>query len=394
MGKASKFSRLCAAFVVLAFGVSVLAGFPQWYSNKFGLLKNEIEDNIQLPGETMLNGLFVRYLDFTGTRFLNGVIILNDDRLLLNIIPNPPLLTERAKAVAELNDYLKSRDIDFIFMGVPNGMRDNAELPKGIENTVIQDSERFISLLGENGVKTLDYRQMMRDKYADFAEAYYWGDHHWRAETALWAYGQLGTLLNEEYGFAMDEKTWDPLEYEYIRFTDTFIGHMSRRLGKRKEDVTALKPKFPTDFVITDALTDKTLAFGDFTDVFIPESKNKDNDSFTYGNLNDEFLKFTRYTNLMTENDKKVLLIGDSFMLPFATYLASSLACLDVFYLESVGDAHRLQQWDLYPMLETREYDLVLLLCYEGVIQAEGQDMENSRLHFGERPSAFRIGLP
>jgi hypothetical protein len=390
MEKSVVFNRLCAAMVMLAFCALFAYKLPGWYAGKFNTVKAEIEKLYETPpGETYLKRLFWYYTKYSGARLVNGVVILNDGRLIWSFLQNPPLLEERADVIIGLNDYLGSRDIPLIFMRAPNGMRDYSDLPKGFGSTVLEDGVRFMSLLQENGVKTLDYRELMTKEYEDFADAFFWGDHHWKAETALWAYGRLGTLLNDEYGFGLDEKTWDANEYERIVFENAFFGDISYRIAPAdmREDITALEPKFETDFIITNAIKSEVLAQGDFADVFMPVSKDRNNKYFHYVHLNRYYDGFFEYTNLSADNDKKVLLIGDSFTVPFATYLAVSIEYVDVLYLQNTGNVNEWQQKKLYSLLETIEYDLVLFLCYDDVILYGGENIQNDRMYLGEPPN-------
>ncbi|MDR1753623.1 MAG: hypothetical protein LBR74_01805 [Eubacterium sp.] len=384
---ASYFSRICAVIAMAALCALFVRRASGFYTVKFSELKSNIESQFATPPkDDFLKNMFWDYLKHTNRNAANGVIIMNDGRLVLERISAPPLLAERAEIIIELSDYLQAQNTPFLFLRAPDPMRDNADMPKGFENTVIEDGARFLSLLNDGGVDALDLRAEMTKDYEDFSDTFYWGDHHWNVEGALWAFGKVGAIMNRDYSFQLDKRTWNPQEYEHITLNEAFIGYASNRVGRIKEDITVLIPKFDTNFVISNKFLDgshqdegKTLAFGSFLDVFAPAAKDRNKTSFSYENLNvvgSGLIK--QYVNLAIKEDKKVLLLSDSFAYPFVTYLATAVKNVDYLYL-----AYRENQ-RIYSMLKNKKYDLVLYLAYDGTILEGGTDIEKDRMYLGE----------
>ncbi|MDR1753879.1 MAG: hypothetical protein LBR74_03105 [Eubacterium sp.] len=394
---------LCVLFIGNLANTIIKADFIERFSKNKSNILATIEDYFNFPDalSSLLTSIQTPYLKITDRTKVNGVITLKDGRLIQEKISNPPLLDERAEVIIELNRYLENKNIPFLFVRVPNAMRDNSDLPPLVSDTVtvLEDSARFMAMLNDNGVDTLDLRVEMTRDFADYAENFYWGDHHWNVDGALWAYGKTGEYLNNTYGFKLDCKTWNPQEYERISFSKTFVGSMSRRLTREREDIIALHPKFLTNYEVTEkTITENATigyATGNFVDVFIPKLKNEDNKDFGYADLNssggldtNSIETYVRYINAEEQENKKILLIGDSFAIVFASYLSTAVKQIDYEYLVDDGSTYK-DEYRIYQMFNNESYDLVLFLIYDVIILAEGDNIESDRMYLGNPPNGY-----
>ena len=388
MTKKAVLNRFCATIAVLALITIFFPRMSGLYAEKFNQSKATIESYFGKPAkEDLLKRLYRSYLYATGRSYINGIYILNDGRLHLNLESpsGPTLLSERANVIIELNNYLSEKNTPFLFIRCPNKLKDNSEIPRGYKSTGFQDSARFMAMLNAGGVDTLDLREEMINEGFDFTEMFYWGDHHWTAPAALWGFGKAGTLMNEIYGFNLDDRTWNPLEYEQITLNKTFVGTESLRVSNVSEDITVLVPKFKTEFEILPLPENpddeaEILASGDFAEVFTPKLLGNNSD-FTYVHLN-AVRNNKRYRNIgSAPNTNKVLLIGDSFAVPFVTYLANAVEFVDYLYLDNAGNQK------FYPLLENEHYDLVIFLLYDGTLVSDGTNIEKDRMYLGESPA-------
>jgi hypothetical protein len=351
-----------------------------------------------LPTEELSKNLFWEYLSLTKRNYVNGNIILNDGRLAAYKMQAPPLLEERADIAVKLNDYLRQRNIPFLFLRAPDPTRDNSDMPAGYENTVYEDGKRFLSILNDNGVATVDLREEMVNAFPDFSETFYWGDHHWNTKGALWAYEQTAARLIDDFGFQIDPRTWDINEYEQILYKDAFIGSASMQVGFVREDIVTFVPKFPTAYIITQKIRDtynpiewRPNGAGSFKDVFLYAPKDNEKNEYDYGklnvqvdfNINKRLSTTGRYINELAAGDKSVLLIGDSFGATLSPFLSTAFKHLDYMYLDSVNA----DNMDLYPLLEESQYDMVIFLASEVTLLANGTKIDKDRLYIGEPPS-------
>jgi hypothetical protein len=372
---------------------------PEFYTDWFNKLKSGTDKLFEsLPTEELSKNLFWEYLTLTKRNYVNGNIIMNDGRLVAYRMQAPPLLEERADIVVKLNDYLRQRNIPLLFLRAPNPMRDNSDMPAGYENTVYEDGKRFLSILNDNSVATLDLREEMINAFPDFGETFYRGDHHWNTNGALWAYKETAARLIDGFGFEIDERTWDLNEYEQILYKDAFIGSASGQVGFKREDFVVLEPKFPTGYVISKKIR-KTFNpiewqpydAGSFREVFLYTPQENEKNEYDYSKINlivdynigKRVSTTGRYINELAAEDKSVLLIGDSFGASYSTFLSTAVKQVDYMYLDYF-DADNM---DLYPLLEESHYDIVLFLASEVTILAEGTNIDKDRFYIGEPPS-------
>jgi hypothetical protein len=385
--------KIGAAVFMLVLCALFANRFIHFYDSQFAQLKTTIEEHFSIPPkEPFLKRLFWDYLRTTNRKYANSVIVMNDGRFIIEIKPNKALLAEKAEDIAGFSNYLKDKDTPFLFVRVPNAMRDNSQMPRGFENTVVEDTAWFMGKLKENRVDVLDLREVMTSENIDFSTAFFKGDGHWTAETALWAYGKTANYMNNEYGFSLDEKTWNKQEYEIVTYNKAFMGYASGRIGdsRLKEDISVLIPRFSTAFEVYDKavygkgnVANNYVAAGDFVDIFVPKTKNDNNDTFEYADLNATRPGYiTEYRNIGEGADKKkVLLIADSFAFAFVTYLLSDLECVDLLILGN--EANKM----LYPLLDSEKYDLVLFLVYDAVLLSRDEgdvDYKQQRMYLGK----------
>jgi len=394
MNKSAKINRFCALCCILAFCALFARKTTRfYYPDKFSRIKTDIENYYAVPpAKDFLHHLFFEYIKITGRKHINDITILNDGRLMWDDLNPKIYLNERVGAITALKEYLEKKKTPFLYIRAPSKLRDNSLLPKFYDNDIIKNADRFIALLNDNSVDTLDLREEITRDNMNFADAFYFGDHHWTAETALGAFGKAGIVMNNKYGFRLDENTWNPLEYNFFVYHKAFLGSESSRINdpRLKEDITVITPKFHTEFEVFDKTVEGNnngtaaaiLASGGFADVFTPKVKNKDNDTFTYFDLNSFYYGFWQYKNLTVQEQKKVLLISDSFGLSFVTYLACALYSVDYLYLDNSLNKK------LYPVLENENYDLVIFLLSDMVISHyTAPSFEDDRLYIGTPPN-------
>ncbi len=385
--KSRELNNFGASFFVLVLVIMLIFNGMDWYERAFTEVQNEFTDNFAIfPSAKIDFGLkkvYNLYMWATNRRIINDVVVMNDGRLILRQGDAPPSYDEKINNIVALKDYLESKDIPMLFVRVPDKMQDTSQLPQGYANTILEDGVSFMAQLSQNGVASLDLREEMMRENMDFATAFYRGDHHWTAETALWSFGKIATVMNTEYGFSLDEDTWDAQSYEKITYQNVFMGSESERIGDPglKEDITVLIPRFETAFTVNNINEygqDEAALRGDFTDVFVPKTKEAQHDDFSQYDLNAADSGFARYINENAAEQKKVLLIADSFGRVFSTYLACSTA--QVSYL-SISEENNMK---LYPVLADEEFDMVIFMVYDQVLLRDNEELGKNRLYFGE----------
>ena len=323
------------------------------------------------------------YLKATNRNHFNGVTFLPDGRLMLNDPDYNAFLLERADAIIKLQSYTLDRGVPFLYVRIPSKLQDNSLLPTAFsKNTIISNGDALIRSLMDYGVETFDLREEMEKDGIDYTTAFFRGDHHWTAETALWAYKKIGVYINEEYGFDLDERTWDPQQYERIIFEGNFLRSEVDSVSAfgMHEDFVVLTPRFPTEFIVTNNWHENyryPLAAGGFVEVFTPELYTGQNNGFNYmQGLNVVHDGFNRYDNILVNNEKKVLIISDSMGVSLATYFATAFKDVDFLFLRNGQNERAWRAIDRY------DYDLVIFAVSDVVIsQGNTIVFEKDRLY-------------
>jgi len=390
MGAVMKAVRFCFYFasIFILFLLIVFAiGADMSYMEMHDTVKNAITNRFStLPNEEFFDRVYFDYLRLTGRRHFNGVTFLNDGRFMFDTQNSNLFLQERARSIIGLSGYLEKNGVPFLFVRTPSKIKDNSVIPRAFaDNPIIENGETLMRLLKESNVDVLDLREKMNNAGFDYYNAFFNGDHHWTAETSLWALGQIGERVNRDYGFDIGGMSWDPGSYQHITYKQVFLGEESIAANALHnfEDVTFLIPKFETDITVTDLWVERmgVVASGNFADVFTPKVNSGDNESFDYADFNSFFRYFFRYENTAAPEQKKVLLIADSMGIPLATYFAATFETVDFMYL-----VYR-QNDRIWQMIDENDYDFAVFILSDMSISFEdAEHFEYDRFYFSPPP--------
>ena len=171
---------------------------------------------------------------------------------------------------------------------------------------------------------------LCEDEYS--ANTFYRTDHHWTNESALNAANAILDSLNINTDVCRKKK------YKEDIYVNSFLGSAGIRVGKSyvgKDDFSVYIPKFETNLMYK-KLVDNEVVFeasGDFNQCFINRAIIDDEN---YNNKYNAFLNGGYVENIILNrncnNDKKILIISDSFARPMTQYL--SLAFSETRYLD------------------------------------------------------------
>ena len=203
-----------------------------------------------------------------------------------------------------------------------------------------EEADDFLNVLKKNNIKFLDFRVNLLDSGIKDSDLFYDTDHHWKTETAFWAFTQLVEYINYNFeqeidpdGFYRDINNYNQIEYE-----NSYLGSLGRKVGVSYggiDDFTLIYPKFNTDydFYGQNEIMDYSM-HGPFKDSLLSF------DAFTseYDLMNPKFDKYMSYLggnlglvhidNKLVKDGPKVLFIKDSLMVPVAAFLTT--VCSDV----------------------------------------------------------------
>lgn len=244
--------------------------------------------------------------------------------------------TNAALSVSEFNTYLASKSIPYIFVLAPCKIDPKNKL-QNILDWSGSNADNFLKILQEQKVEYLDVREIMTEK--PFYEYFYDTDHHWKAETGFWIAQTLVDKMSNKEGIGIDTSLFDDSNFDFILYPDSFLGSNGRAvtLGKAKmENFVLIKPRFDTDFHVEFYEKTQTCRIADGTYETLLFYRNLQNENVYNKSSYSVYMdgdNIARITNRKCEQNKKILILGDSFtdvVEPFLCLGVKQLDCVDL----------------------------------------------------------------
>lgn len=209
-----------------------------------------------------------------------------------------------------------------------------SEFPATLNDQTAVNVAATAELLAVAGVPRLDLRGLAEDEGLDKEQMFYRTDHHWRVETAFWANARTIEWLNEEMGWEIDKDEYyrDLANWLLTETKSSFLGSQGRRVGRffgGVDDFTLIEPNFDTDFAVTITKQDGEVVEkqGSFSEVLLDWDMLNDSDIYTnrYGAYWGADYPTVCADNLNNDEGKRVLIIKDSYSLPYGAFMATAL---------------------------------------------------------------------
>lgn len=294
---------------------------------------------------------------------MNGVVKLNNGNLFMPFQKSPDeTLESYAGLYAQLSGWaneIEGKEVPFVYCTVPySSDPDEPDLPVGIEDYGNDDLDRFLSYLREKGVETIDFRaEMKKDGYSVY-DMMYRTDHHWTTEAGLYAYGILEDYLTEHLNCEVDERIRDISNYTVTTYPNWHLGSYGQRTGSLYagiDDFDLIVPNFET--TITNGT--ETGKMQDLVYNLEPLAARDFHSRYTYDAVLDKALG--SYKNLDCKNDKKLLIITDSFGKAVCPYLIMGFGEIRYMYDGTILDVTPEYLTEYQP-------DAIIVLSYVGII--------------------------
>ncbi|NCE65141.1 hypothetical protein D1159_11280 [Pseudoflavonifractor sp. 524-17] len=279
----------------------------------------------------------------------------------------PADVTPQAQATAGLKQTLDGLGIPLLFVTAPYKIQSGgSQLPPGLSDHYNGNADRLLERLEQNGVNTLD----LRPAFAAGHEGWFFRtDHHWTPQAAFFAWQNLVPVLERNYGIATPAYCTDQANYDQRVYENWFLGSQGKRTGSLYagvDDITQYLPRFDTDFTYTCPANgmDRRGPFGQ--SLLFPE-RVAEKDWFNanpYTLYSGGDYGLATITNHRSENEKKILLIRESFscaLTPFLALSCSQLTTVDLRYFEG----------DLTSTIAQIDPDLVLILYSASSVRSE-----------------------
>ncbi len=309
----------------------------------YDYLKDRIEQytSTNLPCYYDLTDVAKKYEDAIGWNMVsvfdyNAVVKLNDGYLTtytmsLDVAPD-------ARSVKDFADFCAERGIDFAYINFPTKVCVSEDRGiSGVLDFANQNADRFLAMLRGSGVRCYDFREALHAAGMKHHESFYITDHHWKAETGLWAAGKVLEILRDDLGWNVEPEIIAPENFEYVVYRDWFLGSQGKKLTLERtkpEDFTMIYPKFATHLRF-EIPSYRLNISGDFSITYdmVQVSTRDYYGKNPYGAYIYSGPPLTRIENKLTTNGKRLLVVKDSFSICVIPFVALGVQYVDAIDL-------------------------------------------------------------
>lgn len=294
--------------------------------------------------------------NITNQHEMNGIIKLNNGYLMTtHSYETNEALQDKADHLYNLDLYLKQKGIPMLFSICPyTSCKYNPQIPVGVEDYGNDNADRFMSMVSEYGIDSMDFRDEIYADGLDQYELMYKTDHHWTTEAGFYAYTKILPWIKKSTGVEIDEKVADISNYTMTSYRKWHLGSRGQRTGiyyAGIDDFVLITPDFETSMQRGDAE-------GSFNELLIDYAplENKEYTSrYTYDNVMGKSLG--NYINNNAINDVKVLIVTDSFGKAVSPYLIMSFR--EVRYIYDCSSSNLTAAY-----IDEYNPDVVILMYY------------------------------
>lgn len=267
----------------------------------------------------------------------NGIIIKDDG--YMTYVSGDIDATDMANHLEELNSFLEEREIDMLYVQAPSKIApDNPGLPPGVSDRTNENMDNLLKELSVKDIDFLDLRQFIVDEYDNYEDAFYKTDHHWKTTTAFRAAQVLIGYMNEKGYTSIDESKIATERFDVETYEKYFLGSQGKKVTlavAKPEDYQLMVPKYDTNFTIQ--IPERNIDMqGDFKDALLDYRHLQKVDYYnencyaSFMNRNDVYCKIVNHDEGI--ENKKVLIIKDSYSTPLIPYLALGVKEIDAIY--------------------------------------------------------------
>lgn len=293
-------------------------------------------------------------------------IVVKDNNDLLQFINNEKEVDYCINSLKELNKTLEEKEILFLYVQAPfKVLRNYTILPAGYEDYTNENIDNLIDGIN-NEINYIDLRDEIENSDLNKKDLFYVTDHHWKIDTAFWAFTKIVKELNSNYNLGLDKQGiyTDINNYNSKIYKENFLGTQGERVSQYfvgLDDFNLITPKFNTNIKLTQILEGGILheKKGDFNDSLIYDYMIESDDKYStqsyaaylgYGNTEKIII------NNNADNDLKLLVVGDSFSRPFTAFM--SLCFKETRTFDSQDGRGNI---NVYKYID--EYDPDIVLC-------------------------------
>lgn len=345
----------------------VKEGFLDKYKNKLYRIESVIQDycNQYLVGRVKFvetayafEKLFQWTLIPYGSD--NGIIIKDDG--YMTYVSDEMDVTDMASHLKKLDNFLNNKNIEMLYVQAPSKVDPlTPELPPGVNDSTNNNIDKLLYELSEKDIDVLDLREFIVDEYDNYEDAFYKTDHHWKTTTAFRGVQILVEYMNGQGYTSIDESKIASENFKMETYEKYFLGSQGKKVTlavAEPEDYHLMVPKYDASFTIQ--IPERNIDMqGDFKDTLLDYRHLQKIDYYnencyaSFTNRNDAYCKIINHASDV--DDKKILIIKDSYSTPFIPYLALGVKEMDTIY-EMLFDG------SIQTYIEETEPDVVIVM--------------------------------
>lgn len=306
-----------------------IKGRCELYTSKFVLGRMTLTETAKLY-ENIIGWNLANIFEY------NGVVEIRGD--YLSRFYEKYDITKAARGLIDFERFCRESGADFLYCNHPvkTCIYEDWEITGKLDFSN-QNADEFLAMLTEAGVNYHDFRKILHEDGKNHHEAFYRTDHHWKAETGLWAAGHILKFLKDDYGWNVNPEILNPGNFDYVVYPEWFLGSLGRKFTlarTRPEDFTLIYPRFRTllHYEIPDIGLDTS---GDFSITYnmdaVAEKDYYDKNPYTAYDYSDHPVMRTH--NYLNDDGKKILFIHDSFsntVIPFVALAVQDVEEVDL----------------------------------------------------------------
>lgn len=280
-------------------------------------------------------------------------------------------IDQYANILLDFKRYLEKKNIAFVYVQEPHkNYKYQQTVPPGITDYNNRIFDRFIQKI-ESSVPVIDMRDYFKQRPEKHYELFYPGDSHWKPEYAFITSQQIMKYFHDNYSCVIERNINDLNNYELV-VTDKKCNEISIRLGDfyfnfDKERQYYLAPRFDTSITITSDPVNLEIINYDAIDYKGPYNPR----------LLCQFRPGMSVRNSNAANNKKIMILGDSFSPPVMSFLTLNFTELEY---------HALNYFDgnIFDVIEEFNPDIIVLLLTARIldIQISGKPTPNTQRYF------------
>lgn len=291
----------------------------------------------------------------------NGVVEIEDGQLAAYCDKED--MSEKINNVVELADFCKVNGAEFVYVSAPSKI-DRHDKKYAALDFSNANADSFLTGLKENGVRYVDIRDNIDAEGFTTRKLFFKTDHHWLAETGFWAAGITAKYLEANDIVSCDPTLLDSNRWKTEVHHKVHLGSRGKKLTLARavpDDITLYYPNFYTHYhlEIPNLELEKD---GDFSVIYDMSRLDIKNDEdyykwdaywlYLYGDR-----PYIKLENTASQNNKKLLIVKNSFAEVFSPFISQEFRYTDVLDLRHFDGS-------LKSFIEQTKPDVVILLYH------------------------------